>query len=51
MDIKGVFGFLDAMSAPESAQFAPNSGEAGYRALWIRKRLGASRSRMRGVSA
>src|ERR1051326_7561833 len=36
----GVWFFLDAMSAPESAQFAQTVEKAGYRALWIPEAVG-----------
>jgi len=36
----GVWFFLDAMSAPESARFAQTVEKAGYRALWIPEAVG-----------
>ena len=36
----GVWFFLDAMSGPESAQFAQTVEKAGYRALWIPEAVG-----------
>src|SRR5215470_9048073 len=36
----GIWFFLDAMSAPESAQFAQTVEKAGYRALWIPEAVG-----------
>jgi probable F420-dependent oxidoreductase len=36
----GVWFFLDAMSAPETAEFARKSEKLGYRALWIPEAVG-----------
>jgi probable F420-dependent oxidoreductase len=42
MDIEkvGIWFFLDAMTAPESAQFAQTVEKAGYKALWIPEAVG-----------
>src|SRR5438552_10405841 len=36
----GIWFFLDAMTAPESAQFAQTVEKAGYKALWIPEAVG-----------
>ncbi|MGH7964472.1 MAG: TIGR03620 family F420-dependent LLM class oxidoreductase [Candidatus Binatia bacterium] len=36
----GIWFFLDAMTAPESAEFAQTVEKAGYRALWIPEAVG-----------
>ena len=36
----GIWFFLDAMSGPESAQFAQTVEKAGYKALWIPEAVG-----------
>ncbi|HEY6395435.1 MAG TPA: LLM class flavin-dependent oxidoreductase, partial [Candidatus Binataceae bacterium] len=36
----GLWFFLDAMSAPETAEFAKKTEKLGYKALWIPEAIG-----------